>query len=109
MTATHRAVPIPKPQQLKRIARARPIWIARFALMRSLASLWKSLAHRLAWPYVELLIRLWIAKLFSSFGVQELMHWAAALQIANEQNPFPRKGVSHTEIYFHSDGHCMWG
>jgi putative oxidoreductase len=38
---------------------------------------------------VELLIRLWIAKLFFFFGVQELMHWTSALQIADEQNPFP--------------------
>jgi hypothetical protein len=64
-------------------------WLARFAFVRSLASFWNSLAHRLAWPYVELLIRLWIAKLFFFFGVQELMHWTATLQIADEQNPFP--------------------
>lgn len=64
-------------------------WLARLASVRSLASFWNSLAHRLAWPYVELLIRLWIAKLFFLFGVQELMHWTTALQIAVEQNPFP--------------------
>ena len=57
--------------------------------MRSLANFWNSLALRLAWPYAELLIRLWIAKLFFFFGVQQLMHWTAALQIADEQNPFP--------------------
>jgi hypothetical protein len=64
-------------------------WHARFAFVRPLASFWNSLAHRLAWPYVELLIRLWIAKLVFLFGVQELMHWTAAPQIADEQNPFP--------------------
>ena len=64
-------------------------WPARLALVRRLASVWNSLAYKLAWPYVELLIRLWIAKLFFMFGVQELMHWPAALRIANEQNPFP--------------------
>jgi hypothetical protein len=48
-------------------------WLARFGFVCSLASFWNSLAHRLAWPYVELLIRLWIAKLFFLFGVQELM------------------------------------
>ena len=64
-------------------------WLARFAFVRSLASFWNSLARRLAWPYVELLIRLWIAKLFFFFGVQELMHWTTALQSAVEQNPFP--------------------
>ena len=64
-------------------------WLSRLTFVRSLARLWNSLAHRLAWPYVELLIRLWIAKLFFFFGVQELMHWTTALQIAHEQNPFP--------------------
>jgi putative oxidoreductase len=64
-------------------------WLARFAMVRLLADFWKSLAHRLAWPYVELIIRLWIAKLFFFFGVQQLMHWAAALRIVDEENPFP--------------------
>jgi len=63
--------------------------LARLTFVRSLASFWNSLAQRLAWPYVELLIRLWIAKLFFFFGVQELMHWTAAVRIADEQNPFP--------------------
>jgi len=56
-------------------------WLAHLALMRSLASFWNWLAHRLAWPYVELLIRLWIAKLFFFFGVRELMHWDNGLQL----------------------------
>lgn len=64
-------------------------WLARFALVRSLANFWNSVALRLAWPYAELLIRLWIAKLFFFFGVQQLMHWTAALQNVDEQNPFP--------------------
>ena len=37
---------------------------------------------RLAWPYLELAIRLWIAKLFLSFGMQQLIaaaDWSAAL------------------------------
>jgi putative oxidoreductase len=58
-------------------------------LMRSLANLWNSLAHRLAWPYVELVIRLWIAKLFFNFSVQELMHWTTFLQTVREENPLP--------------------
>src|SRR5258708_31856428 len=62
-------------------------WCARLALVRLLADFWNSLAHRLAWPYVELIIRLWIAKLFFFFGVQQLMHWTAAL--VDEENPFP--------------------
>jgi len=64
-------------------------WLARLALVSWLADFWNSLAYRLAWPYVELIIRLWIAKLFFSFGIQQLMHWTAALQVVNEQNPFP--------------------
>src|SRR5277367_6260372 len=64
-------------------------WLARFAFARSLADFWNSLARRLAWPYVELVIRLWVAKLFFFFGMQQLMHWTAALQLANEENPFP--------------------
>jgi NADH dehydrogenase FAD-containing subunit/uncharacterized membrane protein YphA (DoxX/SURF4 family) len=64
-------------------------WLARFAFLRSLGRFWNSLTQRLAWPYVELLIRLWVARLFFFFGVQELMNWTATLQVANEQNPFP--------------------
>src|SRR5271167_2058048 len=64
-------------------------WPARFVSVRLLADFWSSLAHRLAWPYVELIIRLWIAKLFFFFGIQQLMHWTAALQIVDEENPFP--------------------
>ena len=65
-------------------------WLGRFAFVRSLADFWNSLAQRLAWPYVELIIRLWVAKLFFFFGIQQLMHWTAALQITNEENPFPQ-------------------
>ncbi len=66
-----------------------PSWRARLASVSSLADFGNSLAYGLAWPYVELIIRLWIAKLFFSFGIQQLMHWTAALQVVNEQNPFP--------------------
>src|SRR5271155_4942360 len=64
-------------------------WLARYSFVRSVADFWNSLAQRLAWPYVELIIRLWIAKLFFFFGIQQLMHWTAALQIVDEDNPFP--------------------
>jgi putative oxidoreductase len=76
VTARHRTVSIAKR-------------LARLAFVRPLGSFCDWLAHRLAWPHVDLLIRLWIAKLFFFFGVQELMHWTVALQIADEQNPFP--------------------
>jgi NADH dehydrogenase/putative oxidoreductase len=64
-------------------------WLARVAWIRSLADFWNSLAYGLAWPYVELILRLWIAKLFFSFGVQQLMHWTAVLQVVHEENPIP--------------------
>jgi NADH dehydrogenase FAD-containing subunit/uncharacterized membrane protein YphA (DoxX/SURF4 family) len=64
-------------------------WIAPFALVQRMARLWNSLAQALAWPYLELLIRLWIARLFFSFGVQELMHWPANIQSVSDNNPFP--------------------
>jgi putative oxidoreductase len=54
-----------------------------------LGDFWNSLTLRLAWPYAELIIRLWVAKLFFFFGVQQLMHWTAVLQISAEENPFP--------------------
>jgi putative oxidoreductase len=75
-------------KQMDTTGRSR-IWPAPFAMVRLLADFWNSLAHRLAWPYVELIFRLWIAKLFFFFGVQQLMHWAAALKIVDEENPFP--------------------
>ncbi len=65
-------------------------WLARFAVVRLLANFWNSLAYGLAWPYAELIIRLWIAKLFFFFGIQQIMHWTATLQIVNDENPFPQ-------------------
>jgi putative oxidoreductase len=41
------------------------------------------------WPYVEWVIRFWIAKLFFTFGVLQLMHWEATLALARDQNPIP--------------------
>ncbi len=64
-------------------------WRARFAWLRLLVDFGNSLTLRLAWPYVELIIRLWVAKLFFLFGIQQLMHWTADLQIVVEENPFP--------------------
>ena len=64
-------------------------WQAGIALLRAFSGFWNSLASRLAWPYAELIIRLWIAKLFFFFGVQQLMHWTLALRNVYEDNPFP--------------------
>ena len=63
-------------------------WAERVALLHPLAEFWNSLAFRLAWPYAELIIRLWLAKLFFLFGVQQLMHWTLALRNISEDNPF---------------------
>ena len=38
---------------------------------------------------MELAIRLWIAKLFLTFGVLQLMHWQATLSLAGAENPIP--------------------
>jgi len=75
-----------KPTSVKRWS---PFWRACLSRVCFLADFWTSLTLRLAWPYAELIIRLWVAKLFFFFGVQELMNWTAALQIVNEENPFP--------------------
>lgn len=42
-----------------------------------------------AWPYLELAIRLWIAKLFFVFGILQLMHWPTTIDWAGYQNPIP--------------------
>jgi putative oxidoreductase len=54
-----------------------------------LSGVWRKLAQGLLWPYVELLIRLWIARLFFTFGLQQLMHWTVTVQVAAQQNPIP--------------------
>jgi putative oxidoreductase len=56
---------------------------------RSVPILWASLVGGIAWPYIELAIRLWIAKLFFGFGVLQLMHWELALELARQENPIP--------------------
>jgi putative oxidoreductase len=64
-------------------------WRARLASLSSLASFWKSLTYRLVWPYLELLIRLWVAKLFFAFGLQQLMHWDETLFNERVLNTIP--------------------
>jgi NADH dehydrogenase/putative oxidoreductase len=56
---------------------------------RAIASIWSSLFEGLAWPYIELAIRLWIAKLFFLFGTLQLMHWQPTLELASQENPIP--------------------
>src|SRR5277367_873610 len=56
---------------------------------RAISRFWSSLFEGIAWPYIELAIRLWTAKLFFSFGILQLMHWQATLELASQENPIP--------------------
>jgi putative oxidoreductase len=56
---------------------------------RTITKFWSSLFEGFAWPYLELAIRLWIAKLFFSFGFLQLMHWQLTLALAGRENPIP--------------------
>ncbi|HEY0747219.1 MAG TPA: FAD-dependent oxidoreductase [Steroidobacteraceae bacterium] len=58
-------------------------------VIRSVTLFWASLVGGIAWPYIELVMRLWIAKLFFGFGVLQLMHWELALELARQENPIP--------------------
>src|SRR5258708_3220791 len=67
-----------------------PSFLARLAAAtRPIPKLWTSLFGGIVWPYVELAIRLWIAKLFSFFGFMQLMHWETTLAVAGQENPIP--------------------
>ncbi len=48
-----------------------------------------ALLEGVAWPYLELVIRLWIAKLFFVFGILQLMHWTTTVDWAGYENPIP--------------------
>jgi putative oxidoreductase len=50
---------------------------------------WTSLIGGIAWPYIELAIRLWIAKLFGFFGFVQMLHWEITLAVASQENPIP--------------------
>jgi NADH dehydrogenase/putative oxidoreductase len=58
------------------------------AATRPIPKLW-TLFGGIAWPYVELATRLWIAKLFGFFGFIQLLHWETTLAVAIEENPIP--------------------
>ncbi|MGB6354361.1 MAG: FAD-dependent oxidoreductase [Steroidobacteraceae bacterium] len=59
------------------------------AATRTVPHLWTSLFGGIAWPYIELAIRLWIAKLFGFFGFMQMLHWEATLAVASQENPIP--------------------
>ena len=56
---------------------------------RPLPKLWTSLFRGIAWPYIELAFRLWIAKLFGFFGFMQMLHWETTLAVAGQENPIP--------------------
>src|SRR5271168_4747915 len=59
------------------------------AMTRPIPKLWTSLFAGIAWPYIELAIRLWIAKLFGFFGFMQMLHWQTTLAVASQENPIP--------------------
>jgi NADH dehydrogenase FAD-containing subunit/uncharacterized membrane protein YphA (DoxX/SURF4 family) len=54
---------------------------------RAVADLAVQLLRALAWPKAELLIRLWLAKIFFVSGVLKLTHWQTALDLAANEYP----------------------
>jgi hypothetical protein len=59
------------------------------AATRPIPKLWTSLFGGIAWPYIELASRLWIAKLFGAFGFMQMLHWETTLAVAGQENPIP--------------------
>src|SRR5450755_788177 len=68
----------------------RPSFLAKAAAAtRPIPKLWTSLLGGIAWPYVELAIRIWIAKLFAFFGFMQMLNWETTLAVAAQENPIP--------------------
>jgi NADH dehydrogenase FAD-containing subunit/uncharacterized membrane protein YphA (DoxX/SURF4 family) len=59
------------------------------ATTRPIPKLWTYFFSGIAWPYLELAIRLWIAKLFGFFGIMQMLHWETTLAVASQENPIP--------------------
>jgi putative oxidoreductase len=73
--------------------------LAKFAAAtRPIPKLWTYSFSGIAWPYVELAIRLWIAKLFFFFGFMQMLHWETTLAVASQENPIPFLG-SHSAAF----------
>ena len=82
-----------------------PLYLELTESSRALTKFWSSLFEGLAWPYIELAMRLWIAKLFFAFGILQLMHWQPTLELASQENPIPflapaAAAFLSTAIYF---------
>jgi len=54
---------------------------------RATADMLLRILRALAWPKAELLIRLWLAKIFFVSGVLKLTHWQTALDLAAHEYP----------------------
>src|ERR1700688_643051 len=68
----------------------KPSFFAKVATAtRPIQKLWTFLFGGIAWPYIELAIRLWIAKLFGFFGFMQMLHWETTLAVASQENPIP--------------------
>jgi putative oxidoreductase len=68
----------------------KPSFLAKAATAsRAIPKLWTTLFGGLAWPYIEVAIRLWIAKLFGFFGFVQMLHWETTLAVASQENPIP--------------------
>lgn len=64
----------------------KPSFLAKVAAAtRPIQKLWSSLFGGIAWPYIELAIRLWIAKLFGFFGFIQMLHWETTLAVASQR------------------------
>ena len=67
----------------------KPSFLAKVAAAtRPIPKLW-TLFGGIAWPYIELAIRLWIAKLFGFFGFMQIVHWETTVALASQENPIP--------------------
>jgi putative oxidoreductase len=62
------------------------------ATTRPVPKLWTYFFSGIAWPYIELAIRLWIANLFGFFGFMQMLHWETTLAVASQENPIPFLG-----------------
>jgi NADH dehydrogenase/putative oxidoreductase len=71
------------------VRRKAPLYLKLAGASRAITKFWSSCFEGLAWPYIELVIRLWIAKLFFVFGIQQLMDWQLTLGVASQENPMP--------------------
>jgi len=66
-----------------------PQYLRRIKTLGAISDAWSSLLAGVAWPYIELAMRLWVAKLFFSFGGFQLMNWQPTLLLASQENPVP--------------------